>query len=283
MEYLTRLIAFATERWPFHYHPLCKSLKLTHLMFADDLLMFCKGDAPSILLLMKAFTSFSNASGLRMNNTKSEIFFSGMVPELQSDILRVTGFREGTMPFGMHWGSNTARITLINSVLNTLHTYMGYYVLDSQSIKKVESWNWAAVGKLVNWVYSKADRLWIRWIGSVYLKTQDWHSYSPPADAPWTWKNICKTKEKLKEGFVGNYWVPDEKGYTLKNGYKWLCNQQPKRNITRLQYSVQRPEYVAKQIEDVAGKRGFDKSESVFVAQYQCLDKFALISFEIVF
>ncbi|XP_074288785.1 uncharacterized protein LOC141613942 [Silene latifolia] len=99
MEYLTRLIAFSTERWPFHYHHLCKNLKLTHLMFADDLLMFCKGDAPSIMLLMKAFTSFSNASGLRMNNTKSEIFFSGMVPELQTDVLRVTGFQEGTMPF----------------------------------------------------------------------------------------------------------------------------------------------------------------------------------------
>ncbi|XP_074288782.1 uncharacterized protein LOC141613939 [Silene latifolia] len=94
-------------------------------------------------------------------------------------------------------------------------------------IKKVETWNWAAVGKLVNWVYSKADRLWIRWINNVYLKTQDWHLYSPSADSPWTWKNICKTKDKLKEGFVENCWLPDEKGYTLKNGYRWLCTHQP--------------------------------------------------------
>ncbi|XP_074293063.1 uncharacterized protein LOC141619968 [Silene latifolia] len=43
MEYLSRLIKFATDRWPFQYHPLCKNLKLTHLMFADDLLLFRKG------------------------------------------------------------------------------------------------------------------------------------------------------------------------------------------------------------------------------------------------
>ncbi|XP_074283247.1 uncharacterized protein LOC141607797 [Silene latifolia] len=95
-------------------------------------------------------------------------------------------------------------------------------------IKKAKTWNWAAVGKLVNWVYNKADRLRIKWISNVYLKTQDWHSYSPPADSPWTWKNICKIKEKLKEGFIENCWMPNEKGYTLKNGYVWLSTQQPK-------------------------------------------------------
>ncbi|XP_074304992.1 uncharacterized protein LOC141639913 [Silene latifolia] len=96
-------------------------------------------------------------------------------------------------------------------------------------VKKVEEWNWAAVGKLVNWVYTKADRLWIRWIKDQYiLKEQDWQTYSPPADAPWTWKNVCKVKEKLKDGFGQNYWLADEHGYTLKNGYKWLCTHQAK-------------------------------------------------------
>ncbi|XP_074321467.1 uncharacterized protein LOC141658052 [Silene latifolia] len=59
-------------------------------------------------------------------------------------------------------------------------------------VKKVENWNWAAV------------------------------------DSPWTWKNVCKVKDKLKDGFGENCWLPDENGYRLKNGYKWLCIQQPK-------------------------------------------------------
>ncbi|XP_074305092.1 uncharacterized protein LOC141640029 [Silene latifolia] len=227
-----------------------------------DLLMFCKEDAPSIILLMKAFTSFSNASGLKMNNTKSEMFFSGMRPELKTDILRVTGFQEARsedwVPKKL---SYAGRITLINSVLNTLHSYWATMFLIPKSVirrieaicrnnfwdgrpdyhrvplvawdrvtmpkdagglgvKKVENWNWAAVGKLVNWVYTKADRLWIRWISNVYLKEQDWQSYSPPADSPWTWKSVCKIKDKLKDGFGENCWLPDENGYTLRNGYK---------------------------------------------------------------
>ncbi|XP_074305769.1 uncharacterized protein LOC141640990 [Silene latifolia] len=102
MEYLTRLIKFATDRWPFQYHPLCKNLKLTHLMFADDLLLFCKGKPQSIWLLMRAFSSFSKASGLAMNNSKSEIFFNGVYEDIREGIKQVTGFREGTMPF-VHW------------------------------------------------------------------------------------------------------------------------------------------------------------------------------------
>ncbi|XP_074305792.1 putative mitochondrial protein AtMg01250 [Silene latifolia] len=99
MEYLSRLIKFANDRWPFQYHPLCKNLKLTHLMFADDLLLFCKGKSQSIWLLMRAFSSFSKASGLAMNNAKSEIFFNGVAEDIKEGIKMVTGFKEGTMPF----------------------------------------------------------------------------------------------------------------------------------------------------------------------------------------
>ncbi|XP_074304745.1 putative mitochondrial protein AtMg01250 [Silene latifolia] len=99
MDYLTRMINYATEKWPFQYHPLCKGLKLNHLMFADDLLMFCKGNAQSIMLLIRAFSSFSKASGLTMNSTKSEVYFNGMSSSLKADIMQATGFVEGTLPF----------------------------------------------------------------------------------------------------------------------------------------------------------------------------------------
>ncbi|XP_074265758.1 uncharacterized protein LOC141588201 [Silene latifolia] len=49
MEYLSRILNCATEKLRFTYHPMCKQLKLTHLMFVDDLLLFCKGDANSIM------------------------------------------------------------------------------------------------------------------------------------------------------------------------------------------------------------------------------------------
>ncbi|XP_074305759.1 uncharacterized protein LOC141640982 [Silene latifolia] len=171
MEYLTRLIKYATDRWPFQYHPLCKSLKLTHLMFADDLLLFCKGNAQSIILLMKAFSSFSSASGLTMNSSKSEIFFNGMNEDLKEGIKSVTGFKEGDMPFGylgvpIQTGrlskkdysaltekmvskirglgaknlSYSGRVVLINSVLNTLYNYWAQlFIIPKSVIKRIEA------------------------------------------------------------------------------------------------------------------------------------------------
>ncbi|XP_074318635.1 uncharacterized protein LOC141655454 [Silene latifolia] len=64
---------------------------------------------------------------------------------------------------------------------------------------KVTLRNVAVVGKLVNWVYWKADRLFIRWV-----------------------------KDKLKDGFAENCWTPNAKGYTVRNGYVRLSSQQPK-------------------------------------------------------
>ncbi|XP_074298094.1 uncharacterized protein LOC141628910 [Silene latifolia] len=43
-------------------------------------------------------------------------------------------------------------------------------------VKNAEYWNAASVGKLVNWIYTKADRLWVLWVDHVYLKGQGWHT-----------------------------------------------------------------------------------------------------------
>ncbi|XP_074293004.1 uncharacterized protein LOC141619885 [Silene latifolia] len=70
MEYLTRLLAYTTEGPGFKYHHLWKPLKLTHLMFVDDLLLFCKGDAQSIMTILRTFSTFSMSSGLNMSKGK---------------------------------------------------------------------------------------------------------------------------------------------------------------------------------------------------------------------
>ncbi|XP_074315495.1 uncharacterized protein LOC141651695 [Silene latifolia] len=200
----------------------------SHLMFADDLILFCKGKPQSIWLLMRAFSSFSNASGLSMNNAKSEIFFNGVNEDIREGIKQAQMF------------------IIPKSIINRIIVICRNYLWDGSpdyhrvplmawdkvtlpkkegglGIKKADVWNVATVGKLVNWVYCKADRLWIKWINDVYIKNQDWHNYSPPSDATWVWKNICKVKEKLKDGFINNIWTSSSKGYTIKGGYKWLC------------------------------------------------------------
>ncbi|KAG8383331.1 hypothetical protein BUALT_Bualt04G0001400 [Buddleja alternifolia] len=79
------------------YVPLPK-IELINLCFADDLMMFCKGDMGSIGLLKATFEHFSAATGLQANLRKSQIICGGLGKEEKTQILRATGFVEGTMP-----------------------------------------------------------------------------------------------------------------------------------------------------------------------------------------
>ncbi|KAL0297712.1 UNVERIFIED_CONTAM: putative mitochondrial protein [Sesamum radiatum] len=40
MEYFSRLIKRSTTNSDFNFHPKCEKLKITHLLFADDLMLF---------------------------------------------------------------------------------------------------------------------------------------------------------------------------------------------------------------------------------------------------
>ncbi|XP_074265375.1 uncharacterized protein LOC141587805 [Silene latifolia] len=78
MEYLSRVLGYVTENMGFRYHPTCGKIKLSHLMFADDLLLFSKGDVGSIMVLLRAFATFSRASYLHMSPTKTNAYFNGV-------------------------------------------------------------------------------------------------------------------------------------------------------------------------------------------------------------
>ena len=60
----------------FMYHWKCKELKLTHLFFADDVLIFSRGDRDSILHVMDSMRLFAGVSGLSANYSKSHCFFN---------------------------------------------------------------------------------------------------------------------------------------------------------------------------------------------------------------
>lgn len=51
----------------YNYHPKCEKLRITNLCFADDLLLFVRGDAMSVQMMMDVLGSFSESTGLRAN------------------------------------------------------------------------------------------------------------------------------------------------------------------------------------------------------------------------
>lgn len=99
MEYLSRSLEFYTKKRGFEYHPNCRKLRLAHLMFADDLILFCKANMQSVNILMEAFEEFSLTSGMEANPHKSQIMIGGCNEEEEVKIRKRTNFEAGGFPF----------------------------------------------------------------------------------------------------------------------------------------------------------------------------------------
>lgn len=82
----------------FQYQPMCKKLKLPHLIFADDYMIFCKGNLNSVSRLMEALTHFSDVTSLKGNMDKSNLFLAGVDDKTKDQLVRKTGFVLGTLP-----------------------------------------------------------------------------------------------------------------------------------------------------------------------------------------
>lgn len=54
---------------------MCKAVQLTHLIFADDLMLFHKETLDSVDRIMEALTDFSDVTGLVASIDKSRIFY----------------------------------------------------------------------------------------------------------------------------------------------------------------------------------------------------------------
>ncbi|XP_074264051.1 uncharacterized protein LOC141586650 [Silene latifolia] len=196
----------------FNFHPLCKRIQLSHLCFADDLIIFCKAERGSVGLMMKAYESFSKATGPVMNKSKSSLYCNGIDDQVLRDLEHITGMKRGTFPFtylgvtfspkrlsimdcnclvdhlvdrirglGSRKLSYAGRIVLIQSVLSTLHSY------------------WARIFILLKAVISN-----IEGIGRSFL----WHGSDPKENpALISWDNVCKP---MRQGGLG-----------LKNLHQW--------------------------------------------------------------
>ena len=80
MEYLSRALDLQLPS-SFQYHTGCKKLKLVHLSFADDLLLFSASHLDSVHAINDILLHFSEVSGMKVNEEKSSLFVFGTSKE----------------------------------------------------------------------------------------------------------------------------------------------------------------------------------------------------------
>ncbi|KAL0293974.1 UNVERIFIED_CONTAM: LINE-1 reverse transcriptase, partial [Sesamum calycinum] len=159
------------ENASFQYHWKCKEQRLLNLCFADDVLLFCKADILSILVIKNTLCEFAELSGLKVNPHKSQIILSRAVQQDKQQMIDSLGFQEGFLPvkyLGVPLISSrltiancrplidklesriagwnhlnltfAGRAQLISSVLSTLHSYWAsVFILPKGIIKILEA------------------------------------------------------------------------------------------------------------------------------------------------
>ena len=154
----------------FRFHSKCKGLRLTHLCFANDLLVFSEASLSSISVIKATLLEFENLSGLKVNPSKSSFFCYGAFDRVKHVLLEELMMKEGHLSvryLGVplissrlssadcrtlldritshidSWLSKnlsyTSRLQLLSSVLYSLQVYWtGIFILPKKIIKAIE-------------------------------------------------------------------------------------------------------------------------------------------------
>lgn len=97
--YLFVIVMEAFSNHPdFKFHWKTKQCKITHLCFADDLIVFCHGNVKSVSVVKDCINLFSQLSGLIPNTSKSLCYLANVPMEQKESILHCLGFQLGTFP-----------------------------------------------------------------------------------------------------------------------------------------------------------------------------------------
>lgn len=71
----------------------------SHVLYADDVLVFCKGDKKNLDALMKLISDYSSASGQQLNKAKCKFYSCSISPRKSASLATCLGFSAGSLPF----------------------------------------------------------------------------------------------------------------------------------------------------------------------------------------
>ncbi|XP_074265795.1 uncharacterized protein LOC141588241 [Silene latifolia] len=192
MEVLSRLLRKLPAYSGFSYHPKCVKLNLTHLVFADDLLVFTRGDVPSVTVVANCLGIFAGYSGLRANPLKSCLYFEGVNQVVIDAILHATGFTQGEFPFRFFWGYDSDSRRMLFKSWDSFCYPRAEGGID---IKEVLTWNKVQLLKWLWKLQNQPQSLWVKWVHTYVLQSADVWLLTPRSNDSWYWSNLIKVRD----------------------------------------------------------------------------------------
>ncbi|GKA83579.1 RNA-directed DNA polymerase, eukaryota, reverse transcriptase zinc-binding domain protein, partial [Tanacetum coccineum] len=187
-------------------------LKITHLSFADDLLVLCNGDANSVKVIKKALDSFSKVSGLHPNLGKLPMRYLG-VPLVAKKIGvkdckclldkikdRISCWKNNSLSYAV-------RTQLLASVLASIQVYWAsvfrfpkMVIKDMEQLFKGFLWNKVEILLVKHlWnVAAKKDTLWVQWIYMEKLKERSVWEVDKQIKDSWSCKCLLDLRDEVR-------------------------------------------------------------------------------------
>ena len=98
MDVLSKMLDRGAIEGRFGIHPECDAPLITHLSFADDVLIFFDGSEDSLRGILKILEEFRLISGLKINRQKSKLLLDGGSSSRCRDLANEMGISQGALP-----------------------------------------------------------------------------------------------------------------------------------------------------------------------------------------
>ena len=201
LEVLSRNFGKLSRNPQFNHHPKCSEMSITHLAFADDLILFTRGDVTSVRLSMECLEKFGECSGLSINALKSNVYMAGISPQEMEEINQITGFSIGVFPF-KYLGIPVASSRLIIEQFNPLILKVSEYI----STWARSTLSYAGRSELIRSVLQGVECFWLS-ILPIPVGVRDkitslcrnflWGGKAMVKNKPLvSWKEICRPKNE---------------------------------------------------------------------------------------
>ncbi|KAG7559344.1 ABC transporter type 1 transmembrane domain superfamily [Arabidopsis thaliana x Arabidopsis arenosa] len=191
MEVFSKLLHSRFDSGYISYHPKTSDLNISHLMFADDVMVFFDGSSSSLHGIYETLDDFAGWSGLQMNRDKTTLYHAGLSSS-ENVAISSYGFPIGKLPvryLGLPlmcrklrlneyaplldkisfkfraWAAKTlsfaGRVQLIASVIyGTINFWMSTFLLPKGCIKRIESLCSSFLWSGTTQIHSKAKVAW---------------------------------------------------------------------------------------------------------------------------
>ncbi|KAA0048676.1 LINE-1 retrotransposable element ORF2 protein [Cucumis melo var. makuwa] len=137
MDYLSRLLNHLEKRQAIKGAKINNSYSITHLLFADDILIFVEDDDVSIKNLQTVLMLFELASRLKINLLKSTISLVNISNDRASKVASILGFTQQFLPInylGVPLGGKPISKVFWSQIIENIH-------------KKLSSWKYNHITK----------------------------------------------------------------------------------------------------------------------------------------